>query len=627
MLQYMKQAYARVVRKISTWFNRFEKVSFLAGLAGTVLVCGTYVAIVGNKGFPVTEGWWSVFAKYINEGKLPYRDFELLFTPVYTYIIAGITAVFGYDLIVLRIVGLLLFVGIAVMAYLIFSRLFKPYIAMVGACLTALFMQLELCYIFYDYSRFYDFFTLLSCFFLMVYVSSCNQPSKRKFSWSVTLCGLFSSIAMLIRQPHVIVVTYIVVLLVFFTIILDNKKALLVNLANYLVSLLLPVAVLLAIMVSNGSLSNFLRMTTTDAIAAKGGIRVELFAWIGRAVPYVLSKKGTIAVLLAVLLVNNFLYTHCRKCKENKVEDTFWGILFGVLVLLGVLLCYRYVQFSLALDAFRTLQTPYSLYAVVVLVFVYTFLCLLRYNNLDTAQQKFFLLFFTLTGMVIAIGYGSGTSGCLVEGQTALALGTIFATILSLSRYRFGKPMKLIVLALSVCMCLSFVGYKYVHPYWWWGLTEPDIRQATETIDLDYMNGIKVSLKTKTAVEGIANTITKNSKKGDNVFTFPHIPIFYLLTDRYPSTFTLVQWFDASSDYRVKADIQNIEQYPPKVIVIGQVPDFAIAAHESGFRGGKYSGLRLMMEALETFVLENNYRYSDTYTLDTDYQFKVYVAR
>ena len=84
-------------------------MAFVAGLAGTILLCGTYAAIISNRAFPLTEGWWSVFAKYINEGKEPYLDFELLTTPAYAWLIAGVTAVFGYDIIVLRVLGVLLY--------------------------------------------------------------------------------------------------------------------------------------------------------------------------------------------------------------------------------------------------------------------------------------------------------------------------------------------------------------------------------------------------------------------------------------------------------------------------------------------------------------------------------------
>ncbi len=90
-----------------------DRVAFVAGLAGTILLCGTYAAIISNRAFPLTEGWWSVFAKYINEGKEPYLDFELLTTPAYAWLIAGVTAVFGYDIIVLRVLGVLLFVAVA----------------------------------------------------------------------------------------------------------------------------------------------------------------------------------------------------------------------------------------------------------------------------------------------------------------------------------------------------------------------------------------------------------------------------------------------------------------------------------------------------------------------------------
>ena len=35
-----------------------------------------------NKYLPLTEGWWHVYARWISEGRIPYRDFELLTPPL-----------------------------------------------------------------------------------------------------------------------------------------------------------------------------------------------------------------------------------------------------------------------------------------------------------------------------------------------------------------------------------------------------------------------------------------------------------------------------------------------------------------------------------------------------------------
>ena len=158
---------------------------------GTVLITGAYAAGIANKGFPVTEGWFEVFARYINAGKLPYRDFELLAPPLYTYILAAITRAFGYDIIVLRIVGVGVFVVIAAMVCLLFSRLFRPWIAMAAACVTVFYLQSEVANVFYDYIRFFDLFACIVCLSLVTHVTLL-ESKQRRVSWWLIACGVCS---------------------------------------------------------------------------------------------------------------------------------------------------------------------------------------------------------------------------------------------------------------------------------------------------------------------------------------------------------------------------------------------------------------------------------------------------
>lgn len=292
----------------------------------------------------MTEGWWSVFAKYINEGKVPYRDFELLTTPAYAYLIAGVTAVFGYDIVILRIVGVLLFVAIAAIAYLIFARLFSPGIAVVATCLTALFMQSEPSNVFYDYIRFFDFFTFAASLFLLVYVSGLGRPSTRGVSWAVTLSGLCSGVAMLIRQSSGAVdAVYIVVLLAGFTIALDHKRGALLNLTNYVISLLVPVAAAVGVMVWNGSFVGFLEATTGSALAAKGGAPVVLTAWLGRTLPALMAQVGPIAVLVELLLISGLSFArHHQEIEAGTTRLASRGMFFLSAAFVGILLCFTY---------------------------------------------------------------------------------------------------------------------------------------------------------------------------------------------------------------------------------------------------------------------------------------------
>ena len=59
------------------------------------------------------DDYWNLtFAKNVADCLLPYRDFNMLQTPLSCFLSGGILALFGKELIVLRLLGVVLFIGI-----------------------------------------------------------------------------------------------------------------------------------------------------------------------------------------------------------------------------------------------------------------------------------------------------------------------------------------------------------------------------------------------------------------------------------------------------------------------------------------------------------------------------------
>jgi hypothetical protein len=606
--------------------RRLADAQLAGAVAGTAMVTGTYALMVSNKALPLTEGWFEVFARYVNAGKVPYRDFDLLATPLYTYILAGITRVFGYDLIVLRLVGVIVFVAIAVTACLVFSRLFTPFVAMVAACVTAFFLQAEVTNVFYDYIRFFDLLANATCLSLLIHVLA-TETRRSRLNWALIACGLCSAGALLIRQSSGAVLVAAVLAVLGLQILAGRGTAQrLTDLIVYVVALLAPIGTMVAVMVTNGSLRPFLTMTSGDALTAKGGLPVVLFGWVSRFWPEVIAVRGSVTLMLGLLAVSGALYLLAPRPTMGCRDGLLWSAAFFTAALAGVLFCVRFSSLSSAFEPFRLLATPYSVYPVVTILCAFSLVQLVRSRSLTFAQRRFFLGLAVLTFMVLAIGYGSATSGGFSEGQTALALGTIFASILFLAGHVLGTPARLITVTVCVGLCLSYVSYKIDAPYAWWGLREPSMREAIDSVSVPGLRGIRVSPQTKAAIEGVTSAITDSSRPGDDVFVFPHMPILYLLTDRYPSTFTLVQWFDFSSRHALAADMSRTEDHPPRVVVIVEVPDWVYTAHESLFWGGHTSAQRSMRDRLERLVHADPYHEVGAWSLTDGYRIVVYAA-
>ena len=107
-------------------------------LASTKVLCwisAVFIVLLYNYLYsfsflPLTEGWFSVYGKLINEGMTPYKDFYLYLTPLYPLFLAQFIEVFGESFFGLRILGFLITLLITSLLFIILSNRFKPIPAM-----------------------------------------------------------------------------------------------------------------------------------------------------------------------------------------------------------------------------------------------------------------------------------------------------------------------------------------------------------------------------------------------------------------------------------------------------------------------------------------------------------------
>ena len=126
-------------------------------------------------------------------------------------------------------------------------------------------------------------------------------------------------------------------------------------------------------------------------------------------------------------------------------------------------------------------------------------------------------------------------------------------------------------------------------------------------------------------LEGIVQNVTDNTLSTDRIFCFPHIPIFYVLTDRSSGTFTQVQWFDVSSSEGIKQDIEFLSKNLPKIIIKCNLPEYVKENHELIFNNNEKSSTRKMEEFLTFLTEENEYTEIGNYVINSDYSISVYL--
>ncbi len=611
-----------VMKKIKTDFKLSEKVFWLIV---TVLPLIIFSTVLSLRTMPVAEGWYSVYAKLINGGKMPYKDFELLFMPLYTYIIALITRVFGYNIIVLRIFGVLLFAGIGALAYGIFTKLFKPWIASISAIVTALFMQSEVVQIFYDYIRVFDFLAYCATFCLISYADRILKGKEEKpFSAMAFLCGLFGSLSFLVRQNSgAFVLAFSFVLVIAAAIYLKKIRLGIKHTLEFFIGAVLPIVAVVIFMQSNGVLGIFLNSTVGGAIASKGGILTVLFAWIPRVWDGVKADIFFVENGLLLILCG-YLASKYYNCKPSKLQSSnLIKFIFPVCLTVGFWICWEWERLSTFLMDKKIVNATHVFFAMALVVFAVSLITAL-YRRSKNKNIHFVIMLLSLSGMIVALAYGCGTSYSISEGQIALAVGLFIGLVFHYSNHKLWHINKIIAFAIAFLLCFNIVSAKYENPYSWWGLTELDLRTASKTVSSERLKGIKVSQQTKNDYERIIKCIEKNTEKDDGIFVTPQAPIFYLLTERYPTTYTVVQWFDVASDKNVRIDADNLKKDKPRLIVNFRLSEYVMGSHEGLFRESGISGYRYLLNTMDSMIADGTYKVIDRFEMQ-GYQVEIYL--
>ncbi len=595
-------------------------------------VCAAYAGILSTRGMPPTEGWYSHYAYLINvEGAVPYRDFELLFPPLYTYLIALFCRVFGYEILALRVLGVLIYALTGLFAYLIFEKLTsRPIFAALAGVLTASILQSEVVQIFYDYIRFMDLAVYVSIYFWIVAVDRVRQTGRvRLFEPSVLLGAFFAVLASLFKQSSgLIFLLYCLIFLFFAFLVFPHAKQYLKMLGASLLVIALCYGAMVIFLMSQGALEQYLYYNFQAAVSAKGGsLLMVLFGWLIRAnlTPKVIILGACGFLALAGAFVGLYFLGKRHPAKEDDptlslrtqilvgigaflVLITFASIVYHPLSTLWFGAWKQAVPFAAAMISFATV----SIAAIVW-----------RIRKKEPIRGAETFCFFT--GCVFIVAYSVCTSGGLVESQIALGYPLFFMLILPLLKF---KRSEWLALGLAVLMLFNAgLGFerKIRAMYGWWGLETGSLAAQTETADVPYLSGIQMSKPYAEMYEGVYESVQKHSTEKDGIFVFPHMPMFYLICDRPQATNMANVWFDVTTDAGVVADIDVIREKRPKVMVVCLIDDYVIDAHETSFRQGEKSGLHEMQDFLIEFIEEESYVKDGSYTISGSYTVEVWV--
>ena len=250
-------------------------------------ICAVFVVLFYNYLYsfsflPITEGWFTVYGKLINEGMLPYKDFYLYLTPFYPLLISKFIAVFGDAFISLRVFGFVITMLITSLLFFILSKRFKPVPSMFASVICMFYYQSGVAYISYDFTQIMTLLTLSSLTMLIIVADIKEKDinvNQSKIGIFLALSGLFAGLTFLTKQSNgslILIFSGIATFLYIFYNYRSSPKIII----YYFLGVLLPFIFTLIWLISENLFIDFIKQIFTDALSSKGNLNRILFSWI-----------------------------------------------------------------------------------------------------------------------------------------------------------------------------------------------------------------------------------------------------------------------------------------------------------------------------------------------------------
>jgi len=623
---------------ITTTTKNIKTEKYL-GLVIVIAVVSTYTLILFNKFFPIEEGWFSVFAHEMAIGKTPYKDFFFFLQPLYQLEINVLIKIFGYAFIVMRFFGLTERLLLASVIYLIFLRALPAKYAALAAITSIAIFASNTTDVIYSYYQSCLLLGLISVYIILIYFSHALAKNETtRFDWLVVIAGIAGGLSFLTKQTTGLFVPLVILVISFIIMAKTSLAKAWRNTCLYLVGFFAPVAYVFYWLHTKGVLSYYIQQVYLGSKGSKGGSLITiLFGFL----PRILTANCISSILLLAIagwLLCYFMpkIASCNKLLpiENKLiifsprdKNISFLITLGLLTITGVYLIYFSPLFFKIINKIYVFLNFFHLklffihilFFIVIVLFIHYLVKFYKTQSKDNNENIYFIL---ISAVSFAVMYAHGLSYSIEEHSVVPAFGLLFSYLILLN-HPFAKIKNLIISLVCLSVIYLCAVQRISWPYEWWGWKEPDIRTANTIPTLPLLKGFRLSENTNKIITEITNFITTHSSKNDSIYTFPHIPLFYILSDRYPNTYALIHYFDVCPDSAAETDAKTLEKSPPKIIIWMEFPEDVWKFHENTFRQGHQSGQRKLQSLINKFITSKMYSVEKTYLTPTGYKLKI----
>ena len=525
-----------------------------------------------NRYFPLSEGWWETYGYLINKGLVPYKDFKLAFPPFFILINAFYLK-FTSSFLIIRIIGVVLFSINVILSQVFLEKLFDRKIAAISTVFISFILLSDPVFIAKDYH------TYLNTFVILCFIAACNYSANISNRYSIihaVLLGMSIGFVLLIKQNVGVFLSlsYLFCILISGTKL--SKKS--CHILLYFLGIGIPISLFLVYCQQHN-----ISLSTINSVYfhndSKGNIWLVLFRFI-RSKAILLQIA---AVFISIYIINLFkkeILFYLNIIKNNKnMTNRFITPLF-IFSILATLSIHKY---------------NFILTQTIIIISLTSSLLLIATQCLNSNKIKLNFVFLFILIPLLSLAYSSTQTAGL--NSTGLYMNILFCCAYLLNvlhneyKIKYSNFIYIIIIP-----TLIIIKNKVFEPYNWWGFSQSSIIKAHYKIDFPELSGIYVDKETASAFNLIKRVVQQNSKNSKDVYFYPNIPIFYLLTKKVPPYKNVVQWFDVISSKNIKSEMNDFKHKLPNVIIALVPPDFVYNGH------AKLLGRKLLQHDFQEYM-------------------------
>jgi len=349
----------------------------------------------------------------------------------------------------------------------------------------------------------------------------------------------------------------------------------------------------------------------------------------------------TFAIILGFLTAGGLLrrrgILNFKKFFPNGIVASFFAtvsrkavpifIVFSLSALAAAFLFCGHKSASLLLEVNVTVFAKYTVHLTFLLLLVID--CVLTFECLagrGCRNRAYFVRVVLLCAISTGIAWSHGLSGVLEEHCLVPAWGCV---VLLAARHWLrisSRGILILLTAVGIPMVALFAHKHYARSYDWWGWHSLPVTKLMHPVSVSELAGYRFSEHDRHVFEETVRVIKTHSRKNEPIYTYPHIPVFHVLSNRPLPWRAVTHYFDFCPDWIIdEYDLPALNRIEPPVIVWMQFPEDAVVLHEKFFRGGKKSAQRRLQDWLDRKVAQGAYEKAAVFEVSESFYFPIAI--